>query len=132
MPRKRTQSAILKSERTLEQKQAVNARSRRLADRRYRRQLKYHNPSNAKEHMAKKRAEMTDEEKQAAKEKKKRENAAHYLKYQQDILHKKMKKRAEDYIAKHGENSFWSDYPHRTIHLRKSLADGSPSAKVST
>ncbi|KAJ3798253.1 hypothetical protein GGU11DRAFT_756121 [Lentinula aff. detonsa] len=109
MPRKRTESAILKSERTAEEKAAANAYSRHLADRRYRRKLRYNNPDRAKECMATKRAEMTEEAKQILKDKKKKENAAYYLR---------------SYIAQHGEPAFWARYPHRVIKLRKHLSEG--------
>ncbi|KAK7435866.1 hypothetical protein VKT23_019397 [Stygiomarasmius scandens] len=95
MPRKRTQSAIAKSERSPEEKEVARDRSRHLADRRYRRKLRRDAPEKARERMAKRRAEMTEEQKAAAKEKRKQYDSKYYLTHRQDILHAAMRKRAQ-------------------------------------
>ncbi|KAJ3980560.1 hypothetical protein F5890DRAFT_1557578 [Lentinula detonsa] len=130
MPRKQTPSAILKSERTPEEKEAAKARSRHLADRRYRRKLKYNDPDKAKERMKKKRSERTEEEKAEDQERRKAYNATYYLKKREDIVDKQMKERARVYIEKHGEQSFWNEYPHRHVKFRKGLNPEAAEAKT--
>ncbi|KAJ3995895.1 hypothetical protein F5050DRAFT_1712520 [Lentinula boryana] len=100
MPRKRTASAIYKSERSEEQKLADKAKTQRLVERRYRRKCYYisnrvrrKNPEKDAERMAKKRKEMTDDERLLEQESKRKYNATYYQKHREDILVKHQRKR---------------------------------------
>ncbi|KAJ3730310.1 hypothetical protein C8R42DRAFT_771641 [Lentinula raphanica] len=124
MPRKRTQSALEKSQRTAEAKQLAKAQSRQISNRRYRRKMMRNDPDKESISRAKRRSSMTDTERAAAKEKQKQYNATYYLKHRDDILHKSMRKRTQKFIEAHGESAFWNNYPHRSVALRKSLGHG--------
>ncbi|KAJ3965624.1 hypothetical protein EV361DRAFT_966732 [Lentinula raphanica] len=119
MPRKRTLSAIEKANRSPTEKLQIQQINRRKAERRYRRKI-INNPSeHAKDRAASRRANMTEEDKAAAKEKQRAYNATYYLCHRDSILHAAMQKRARAYIDKHGESMFWRSYPHRVVKLRK-------------
>ncbi|KAJ3715182.1 hypothetical protein C8R42DRAFT_726114 [Lentinula raphanica] len=121
MPRKRTLSAIEKASRSPEDKLRIKQINRRKADRQYRRRADNNAAERAKEHIALRRANMSDEEKLAAKERQKEYNARYYLRHRDSILHSAMQKRTRAYISRHGETSFWQNYPHRVVKFRKEV-----------
>ncbi|KAJ3784219.1 hypothetical protein GGU10DRAFT_334093 [Lentinula aff. detonsa] len=123
MPRKHTKSAIIKSERTEEEKATAKAKARMIVNRRYRRKLLRKVPDYDRERKARSRADFTDEERAAQKDKKKEENAMGYLRHRENILAKQMQKRAGAYIEKHGESKFIDSYPHRDVKFRKYLQE---------
>ncbi|KAJ3990934.1 hypothetical protein F5050DRAFT_1716497 [Lentinula boryana] len=93
MPRKRTASAIYKSEHSEEQKLADKAKTQRLVERRYRRKcyyisnrVRHKNPEKDAERMAKKRKEMTEDKRLLEQESKRKYNVTYYQKHREDIL----------------------------------------------
>ncbi|KAJ3725324.1 hypothetical protein C8R42DRAFT_640203 [Lentinula raphanica] len=114
MPRKRTLSAIEKANRSPSEKLRINQINRRKADRMYRRNRAGDMlAERAKERRA--HANLIEEEQAVAKEKRKEYNARYYLRHRDSILQAAMRKRARAYIGKHGESSFWREYPHRSV-----------------
>ncbi|KAK1223600.1 hypothetical protein PQX77_013529 [Marasmius sp. AFHP31] len=119
MPRKRTESAIIKASRTEEEKQLARQRSRAAANRRYRHKMTDDHRLKARERMRERRKNMSEEDKVQATNRQSQYNYNYYSLNRDVILYKAHEKRTQAFVSKHGMAQFHASYPQR-IHKRKS------------
>ncbi|KAL0567544.1 hypothetical protein V5O48_014449 [Marasmius crinis-equi] len=84
----------------------------------------------ARDRMAKRRAEMTETQKQTAKAKQQQYSRKSYLRNKSKILRRAHAKRQKEYIEKHGEEAYDEFYPKREVQPRHLLGEKDDSTEM--